>query len=675
MSMVYYNPFFSLEVGGEYALNYRIANSETSIPFSWPLFEINNGDVIAAPTDFRLTDRKFLNDAIEQLTFFGCFGNRLTLTMHLRVCKDTPFVRFQYQLCAEGVARMTKQGGEKLIYLSYPSEKHAERTEVRLSEYDALAHTYRLREIPAFAHEQDLMGPILTEQRGDSCMLTAYEHGSMYPDLYICFQQTDGGIAIRAVKGNYWDGQPLREQPFDGVWLQLGAVKGNEYDLAEAYRIFQLSYCCLNRESRKPYIFYNTWAFQERNKFYNGLEYLSSMNEARIEKEIEIAYQMGVDVFVIDTGWYRKTGDWETNIERFPSGMKHIHDLLEARGIKLGLWFAPPAAALTSEILKRYPSSILQQGTKKAKPHPVWETEDSYDMCLVSDFWEGFADRLIELAQNVGVRYFKWDAVGMFGCDNPKHLHGDIGTSQTDRAENYSFRLGLYLSKVADKLCAAVPDAIVDMDITEGSRFVGLGFLSSGKYFAMNNGPYYPNYDISVSKKQWINIFVNPGPARTWVCRKPLCYDKWIPSVLMMTHYLPDDPVDSQMMNLASLVLGQNGIWGDLPNVSPEGVKLFGEVLTQYKKVRDDVTRSYPVVYGTPGDLFEAHEKNNTETRRGLISIFANAKGVFRYRVHAETAGKPVIFGNIVLHWEQNGLWIELKTDRPTAAIIFFPAL
>ena len=675
MSMIYCNQFFSLEAGGEYALQYRIAGSETSIPISWPRFEINNKNVSAAPADFRLTDRRFLNDAIEELTFSGGFGDGLFLTMELRVCKNTPFIRFRYRLCAEGDARMTKKGGENLVYLSYPSARNAARTEVRFSEYDALAHTYCLRELPAFQHERELMGPILTEQRGDCCMLTAYEHGSMYPDLYVCFRQTGGDVAISAVKGNYWDGQPLREQPFEGVWLQLGAVKGVEQDLAEAYRTFQLFYCSLNRESRKPYIFYNTWAFQERNKFYNGQEYLSSMNEARIEQEIEIAHQMGVDVFVIDTGWYQKTGDWETNTERFPSGMKHIHDLLQARGMKLGLWFAPPAAAVTSESLRRYPRSVLQQGEEKAQPHPVWETEESYDMCLVSDFWEGFADRLIALAQSVGVRYFKWDAVGMFGCDDPGHLHGGAGTSQRDRAENYSFRLGLYLSKVADKLCAAVPDAIVDMDITEGGRYVGLGFLSSGKYFAMNNGPYYPNYDISVPKEQWINVFVNPGPARTWVCRKPLCYDKWIPSVLMMTHYLPDDPADSQIMNLASLVLGQNGIWGDLPEVSPEGVKRFGEVLAQYKKVRDDVTRAYPVVYGTPGDLFEVHEKIDPETGRGLISVFANAQGVYRYRIHAEAAGKPVIFGNALLYREQDGLWIELKTDRPTAAILFFPAL
>ncbi|MGI6691204.1 MAG: hypothetical protein ACOX63_10275 [Christensenellales bacterium] len=37
-------------------------------------------------------------------------------------------------------------------------------------------------------------------------------------------------------------------------------------------------------------------------------------------------------------------------------------------------------------------------------------------MCLVSDYWEAFADELIRLADTVGVRYFKWDAVDMYGC-------------------------------------------------------------------------------------------------------------------------------------------------------------------------------------------------------------------------------------------------------------------
>ncbi len=41
------------------------------------------------------------------------------------------------------------------------------------------------------------------------------------------------------------------------------------------------------------------------------------MTEERILAEIEVAHRMGIDVFVLDTGWYQKTGDWEVNLQRF----------------------------------------------------------------------------------------------------------------------------------------------------------------------------------------------------------------------------------------------------------------------------------------------------------------------------------------------------------------------
>lgn len=668
----YKSNHYRLTAGGTSALLYRIEGTDDGIALSWPECEIEGKRISATPEHLTINERRFLNADIEQVVLTGRFGEGQTLTLTLRLCASTPFVRFCYKISGDSAARLTKRNGEYLRYLSYPSDEKQRRTEIRLSEYDALTHAYRLREIPAFLHEDRLIGPMLAEERDDFSVLTAYEHGSMYPDCFICFKQDGEKIAVEACKGNYWDGQPLDSQPFEGVWLQFGAVKGGIDTLAKAYRTFQLSYCSLNAASRKPYIFYNTWAFQERNKFYNRQEYLSSMNQARIEQEIEIAHRMGVDVFVIDTGWFKKSGDWQTNPARFPSGMKHIHDMLEERGMKLGLWFAPCAAALSSEMLRRHPDDYQGEGDGMPEPHPVWETEESVDLCPVSGFWEDFADKLIYLAKTVGVSYFKWDAVGMDGCSRPGHLHGDESCTQADRAENFSFRIGLYLQKTVDRLCSEITDAIVDMDITEGGRYVGLGFLSAGKFFAMNNGPYYPNYDITVPEDQWINIFVNPGPARTWVCRKTLCYDRWIPSVLMMTHYLPDDPSDSQLINLASLVLGQNGIWGDLPKVSEDGVKLFGDVLACYKQVRDDVTKAYPVCYGNPGDLLEVYEKINSDTGRGLISLFANTKGIFRYRIRSCPAGVPVIFGDAQYLCEPDGLYIEVKAEKATAAILFF---
>ena len=670
-TFLYESPYYTLTVGGDHALTFRPRGSEKAIPVAWPRFEADGTGFSAAPSELALENRRFLNEDVEEIVLAGKTAEGPVLALTLRVSRETPFIRFRYRLSSKDRVKLTKAKGENLTYLAFPAPRDAGLTEIRFAVYDDITHGYTLKELPAFEHEKAIPGPILAETGEEASLLAAYEHGSMYPNVFIAFEKERETVRLRAVKGNYLPGHDLAREAYETVWLQFGAVAGGLDDLAKAYRAFQLSYCSLNRESRRPYIYYNTWAYQERVKF-SGHQYLSFMDQARMEREIERAAEMGVDVFVIDTGWYEKTGDWAGNPARFPDGIGHLHDLLEKHGMKLGLWFAPCRAARSSRILSRHPGSIQRRGDEKPEAVPIWETEESYEMCPVSPYWEDFADRLIELAKTVGVRYFKWDAVEMTGCDAPGHFHGDESVPAEERRENYSFQVGLYMSKIAERVSEAIPDAIVDMDITEGNRYFGLGFLASGKFFSMNNGPYYWSYDIEVPSDKWTNIFVNPGPARSWFIRQNLAYDKWIPSVLMLAHYLPDDPRGSQLINLASLVLGQNGIWGDLPGVSEEGVRLFAQVLGEYKKVRDDVTGASPAVYGRPGETFEVHEKISGKTGRGLVSLFAGARGTYRYRLASAPAGDPVIFGPVSFRREEDGAWAELEAPGACAAILFF---
>ncbi len=58
---------------------------------------------------------------------------------------------------------------------------------------------------------------------------------------------------------------------------------------------------------------------------------------------------------------------------------------------------------------------------QERKPYPVWETEESYPMCLVSRYSDVFADQLIRVAKDLGVTYFKWDGIDQYGCDSPHH--------------------------------------------------------------------------------------------------------------------------------------------------------------------------------------------------------------------------------------------------------------
>ncbi len=133
---------------------------------------------------------------------------------------------------------------------------------------------------------------------------------------------------------------------------------------------------------------------------------------------------MGIETFVLDTGWYEKTGDWAVSRARFPEGLAPIRKKLDGYGMKLGLWFDPSAAAVSSRAYLENRANVLSTGGKTQK-WPVWETEESYRMCLVSPWGETFLRELVRLAKETGVTYFKWDAVRQYGCDAPGHGHGD----------------------------------------------------------------------------------------------------------------------------------------------------------------------------------------------------------------------------------------------------------
>ena len=80
--------------------------------------------------------------------------------------------------------------------------------------------------------------------------------------------------------------------------------------------------------------------------------------EAFIEREIDAAAEIGVDIVQIDDGWqagntlYKCKRDergnrifdepfWDLNTERFPRGILPLSERAAQHGIKLGLWFAP----------------------------------------------------------------------------------------------------------------------------------------------------------------------------------------------------------------------------------------------------------------------------------------------------------------------------------------------
>ncbi len=651
--------------------------------FSPPTFSIDGKQISAVVRRFTpVGTPTHLDNGATEYIFAGTLvqDSHLQLRIQFQVNDSTPVIRFRYILAADQLRRL--RDANKLTYLQTSLKQLPQAEEVTLSNFAQLTHSYTLYEQPIedryFADSGALMGPILAASDGHRSFLLAYEHGSQVPDAFLRYQLSpDRSVSLAAVKGNYVSGQRVDgEHPFKTIWIETAATQGGIDQLASTYRQFVLKFMTQNSATRKPYIFYNTWNFQERNKWWNGKPYLESMNEERILKEIDVAHRMGVDVFVLDTGWYEKTGDWTVSSKRFPDGLRTVKQKLDGYGMKLGLWFGPTTAAASSRVVREHPEWRRSWNGQVAPPQEVWETEKSYKMCMVSGYADTFADELIRLAKEVGVTYFKWDAIAQYGCNDPHHNHGDESNTAQERSDSYAFQLVQYMSRVADKVATAVPGAIVDFDVTEGGRAMGLAFLSSGKYFLINNGPYYQNYDIPIDLERTnSNLFFHQGPARTWIARSPLTFDKWIPSTLFLTHYFPDDPQQWQEVDVASLILGQNGIWGDLLSVSDSGVAFIGSTLARYKQVRDDITESDPVVSGVISASPEVHEKISAATGRGAVVIFATERGTYQYITSHRVAGEHWVSGGVTVTQDTAGrAKIEATFEKPGAKILFFGA-
>ena len=662
---------------------YSLKSNNKSFHFYLPSFEVENKKEITVIKDFKLAKGfRLLKNGVLEYELNGSFVNRpsLFLKVTFQVAPDNPVLRFKYYLSSITPVQLTQnEGSDNIDYITI-SKKQNIIKEIRLSEFNERFHaTHRSEYIldeRYFNNAASFMGPLAVFEEDNTSFLLAYEHGSQYPDRFLEFKlQKNKTVSIASVKGNY-----LKNQLADGftsVWFELAGKEGNEDGLAAAYRHFILKYITQNQESRKPYIFYNTWGRQER-VHWAGQPYLASMNLDWTLNEIGRAHAMGIEVFVLDAGWFKKTGDWEVNKDFFSDELKQVKAKLDSYGMKLGLWFNPTGAALSSNMYKNNISNQMSFNGKYNEPHEIWETEKSVDMCLVSSYWEDFANKLISLTKQIGVSYFKWDAIGQYGCNDPNHYHGSNKNSAEERTQRYAFLQPEYMTKIIDKVCKEAPQSIFDFDITEDGRCVGLQFLSAGKYFIINNGPYYHNYDLapmwkSVLPNNNANIFVEPGPARGWFVRSVLNYDKWIPSVVFLTHYQPDEPRNSQTINIASLILGQNGIWGEILKTSDSGVKLFDSILTKYKIVRDDITAAQLVKTGEPGGSPEVYEKIYPATGKGCVVIFANAKGSYSYITQSKTATKCWHNDDVEIKKDESGRSvITVHFSEPSAKILLF---
>ena len=110
------------------------------------------------------------------------------------------------------------------------------------------------------------------------------------------------------------------------------------------------------------------WRDRERPILINNWEATYfDFNEEKILSIARRAKECGVELFVLDDGWFGQRngehaglGDWFVNREKLPDGIAGLSEKIEEMGMMFGLWFEPEMVNMDSDLYREHPDWIIQ---------------------------------------------------------------------------------------------------------------------------------------------------------------------------------------------------------------------------------------------------------------------------------------------------------------------------
>ena len=235
------------------------------------------------------------------------------------------------------------------------------------------------------------------------------------------------------------------------------------------------------------------YAFMPRPIVINSWEAAYfSVTETSMLDLAKQALDCGADTVVLDDGWFRAStktglGDWRTDKERFPAGIKGLSEKIHAMGLKFGIWLEPEMVTEDSELYRAHPDWILST----AKVPLISRCQYILDLTR-EEVVNYVADRISEELQGVKLDYIKWDF---------NRYATEAGSSVTPQGEVYHRQmLGAY--KLLSVLKQRFP-VMFETCSGGGGRFdLGMLYYSPQIWTSDNTDPYaraYIQYGTSVA--------------------------------------------------------------------------------------------------------------------------------------------------------------------------------
>ncbi|SQB38925.1 alpha-galactosidase [Clostridium perfringens] len=190
-------------------------------------------------------------------------------------------------------------------------------------------------------------------------------------------------------------------------------------------------------------------------------------NEVKIKEIAKEASKLGMELFVLDDGWFgnrnddkSSLGDWFVNEEKLKGGLSKLAKDINNMGLKFGLWFEPEMISPISKLYEKHPNWCI---------HIPGRTRSQARSQLILDLSrKEVCDYIIEsvskILESANISYVKWDM-----NRNMTEVGSLELTSERQRETAHRYILGLY--RVMEEITSRFPNVLFESCSGGGGRF------------------------------------------------------------------------------------------------------------------------------------------------------------------------------------------------------------
>ena len=181
----------------------------------------------------------------------------------------------------------------------------------------------------------------------------------------------------------------------------------------------------------------------------------------------EEAKNIGLDMFVLDDGWFGKRdndwcalGDWEVNEEKIKGGLPALAEKIHGLGLKFGLWVEPEMISEDSDLYREHPDWAL-----KIPGRAMNRSRHQLNLDITrKEVREHIMNQIFKVLDACKADYVKWDmnrsVDNVFSAALPKERQGEV---------YHRYVLAVY--EMMESLVQRYPDLLFESCSGGGGRF------------------------------------------------------------------------------------------------------------------------------------------------------------------------------------------------------------